>query len=268
MDLAVEDTGSGEAVVMIHGLGGSSNSFQPLMNGLSGFRVIRPDLPGSARSGWPAEPLSIAGFAEAVLEVLRARGIARAHWVGHSMGTLVCQHAAVAAPSSVASLSLLGALTQPTEAARQGLTARAASARRDGMASIADQIIAVTLAPRTHAEAPAAVAFVRESILRQPPEGYARSCEALARAMALEGGKIGVPTRLVTGDCDPVAPVGMARELADRIAGASLSVLDRCGHWVTVEQPQICARKLEEFLAQQRAWGREAPFGREAWQRI
>src|SRR3546814_987164 len=48
--LVAEVAGDGPAVVMVHGLGGSSNSFQPLMPGLAGFRVIRPDLPGAARS--------------------------------------------------------------------------------------------------------------------------------------------------------------------------------------------------------------------------
>jgi Predicted hydrolases or acyltransferases (alpha/beta hydrolase superfamily) len=48
--LIMEDTGKGEIVVMIHGLGGTSNSFQTLMKSLSGIRVIRPDLPGAGRS--------------------------------------------------------------------------------------------------------------------------------------------------------------------------------------------------------------------------
>ena len=250
--LALECAGDGPPVVMIHGLGGSSNTFQPLMARLSGYRVIRPDMPGAARSGLPLEPLSISGHAAAVIAVLRSMGLSRAHFVGHSMGTLVCQHIAAKMPGCVASLTLYGALTEPTEAARQGLVVRAGLAREKGMAGIADQIIAATLAPRTHELNPAAVAFVRESILRQDPEGYARNCEALARATATDPRKIKAPTLLVTGDCDPVAPVSMAQTLADGIAGAKLNVLDRCGHWVTVEQPDISAQNLAEHLQQHR----------------
>jgi 3-oxoadipate enol-lactonase len=251
--IIAETSGAGEAVVMVHGLGGTSNTFQPLMAALGGYQAIRPDLPGSGRSDTPVEALSIAEHAGEVLSYLHLAGVTRAHFVGHSMGTLVCQHIAVAAPDSVASLTLFGALTEPPEGARTGLIARAAVARRDGMAGIADQIVGHTLAPRTHEENPAAVAFVRESILRQPPEGYARNCEALARATLADLHKIKAPTLLVTGDCDPVSPVSMAQVLADGITGAQLSVLDRCGHWVTVEQAARAARLMADHLVQHRA---------------
>jgi 3-oxoadipate enol-lactonase len=245
-------SGQGDPVVMIHGLGGTSNTFQPLMGALAGYHVIRPDMPGCGRSDMPVEALSIAGHAAAVLGLLRGADIARAHYVGHSMGTLVCQHIAETRPDCVASLTLFGALTEPTEAARTGLRARAGMARTQGMAGIADQIIAGTLAPRTHAENPAAVAFVRETILRQPPEGYARNCEALANATMADLHRIAAPTLLVTGDCDPVAPVGMAQVLADGISEAALTVLDRCGHWVTVEQAADAARLMAGHLARHR----------------
>ena len=249
MELAVEDVGDGAPVVMIHGLGGTSNAFQPLMAALAGYRVIRPDMPGSGRSGMGSGPLSIEGHAAAVLDLLATAGIARVHLVGHSMGTIVCQHLAAVAPEAVASMVLFGALTEPAEAARAGLMARAGVARGQGMAGIADQISAATLSPRTHEESPAAVAFVRETILRQPREGYARNCEALARTVRVGGAKIKTPVLLVAGDADPVAPVSMGQSLCDAIAGAEMTVLDRCGHWVTVEQPHIAARLLAGHLA-------------------
>ncbi len=49
--MAVEVDGSGsDAVVLVHGLGGTSNVFTPQMDVLRGVRAIRPDLPGSGRS--------------------------------------------------------------------------------------------------------------------------------------------------------------------------------------------------------------------------
>ena len=51
----------------------------------------------------------------------------------------------------------------------------------------------------TRERAPLATAFVRESLMRQDGDGYARSCEALADAPAAEVEKIEAPTLLVTG---------------------------------------------------------------------
>ncbi|MBZ9995042.1 alpha/beta fold hydrolase [Mesorhizobium sp. BH1-1-4] len=246
--VVAETVGDGAAVVMIHGLGGTSNMFQPQMAALSAYRVIRLDLPGSGRSLRPIEPLTIEGMSEAVIRALAGMGVSTAHFVGHSMGTIVCQQIAAAQPSLVRSLALFGALAEPTEATRQGLGKRAQLARSGGMSDIADQIVANAISAHTRETSPAAVAFVRESITRQDPESYARTCEALAKATAVDLRRISAPTLLVTGDADTVNPPGVAQALADKIKGAVLSSLDRCGHWATVESPRESNQKLADFL--------------------
>jgi pimeloyl-ACP methyl ester carboxylesterase len=132
------------------------------------------------------------------------------------------------------------------------LIARAGVARDFGMERIADQIIAGTLSAATKEESPAAVAFVRESILRQPCEGYACNCEALSKARATDLRKITAPTLLVAGSDDPVAPVSMGQILADGISGAQMIVLDRCGHWITLEKPADSVRLLADHLRRHR----------------
>jgi pimeloyl-ACP methyl ester carboxylesterase len=246
--MVVEVEGEGDAVVMIHGLGGTSNLFQPQMEALRGHKVVRIDLPGSGRSPPPAGEASLRGFAEAVIGLTGLLGIGRAHYVGHSLGTIVCQQIAAAQPSAARSLVLFGALAEPAEATRAGLKARAELARREGMAGIADQIVQNALSAATRANEPAAVAFVRESLMRQNPEGYARTCEALAAAEAVDARLIGAPTLLVTGDADTVNPVSVARDLAGRIRGARLVTVDRGGHWLTVEKPAECNRCIAEFV--------------------
>ena len=246
--IVADVAGDGPAIVMVHGLGGTSNTFQPQVSGLSGYRVVRPDLPGSGRSPVPFEALSIDSFAESVISLIRMLGVSNAHLVGHSLGTIVCQKIAADQPGMVLSLTLFGGLAEPPDAARTGLLERARKARAEGLADIADGIVANTLSASTHESKPEGVAFVRESLMRQNPEGYARTCEALARATAVDARMISAPALLVTGDSDPVAPVSMAQALADRISGAVLSTLDRCGHWATIEKAQECTRTLAEFL--------------------
>ena len=246
--IVAEVEGDGPPVVMIHGLGGTSNMFQPQMRALEGYRVIRLDMPGSGRSPRPREPLSIAGMAQSAARALETLGVTRAHFVGHSMGTMVCQWLAVNQPALVGSLFLLGALAEPGEATRTGLAGRARLARSGGMADIADQIVAGAISAHTRETAPAAVAFVRESITRQDSESYAMNCEALAGAQAVDARRIAAPTLLVTGDADAVNPPGVAQSLADAIKGAAFSSIDRCGHWATVEAPREVGQKLADFL--------------------
>ncbi|MBV9151529.1 MAG: alpha/beta fold hydrolase, partial [Alphaproteobacteria bacterium] len=184
--MAVEvDTpiGGGDAVLMIHGLGGTSNTWTPVLSAFARFNTIRFDLPGSGRSHRVEGPLTIDRFAEASLRVLAANGVERAHIVAHSLGTIVAAHLAAREPKAVRSLALLGPLLAPPDAARASIRERADKARREGaagMQAIADLLLQTSISGETKTKRPTAVAFVRESLMRQDPDGYARTCEALA----------------------------------------------------------------------------------------
>lgn len=246
--MLVEVSGEGFPVVAVHGLGGTSNTFQPQMVALEGHRVVRPDLPGAGRSPVPHEEITVEWLATTLVAAMRTLGVERAHFLGHSMGTLICQRIAADEPGLVASLTLFGGLTEPPEAARAGLGGRARLARSEGMEPVAEQIVANALSASTKASNPAAVAFVRETLMRQDPQGYARQCEALAKAQAVDHRLVSAPTLLITGDGDTVAPASMAQVLADRIKGATLALVDRCGHWSTIEKPAECNEKMGIFL--------------------
>ncbi len=250
--MAVEVEGDGPAVVMLHGLGGSSNSFTPQMSVFAGrYRTIRPDLPGSARSPLPAA-LSIESMVESLVAMTAALGIERAHFLGHSLGTILCQHIAVKAPKLVASLALFGPLTAPPEPAREALSARAERARSGGaaaMAEIADAIVAAATASATKERQPTALAAVRESVMRQSGEGYGATCAALAAAQAADAAEISCPTLLVTGEDDVVAPPSVARGLAEKIRDARAHILPRCGHWTTFEAATDVNRLLKDFMS-------------------
>ena len=254
--MAVEDEGQGDVVVCVHGLGGSSNTWTPLMPVLARHRVVRVDLPGSARSQQAEGPLSIARYVESLLAVCSRLGITRAHFLAHSMGTIVVQHLAVAQPKLMRSLALFGPLAAPTDAARSGVRARAAKARAEGMQEITETLVQAALSNDTRQRLPLAVAFVRESLMRQSGEAYARSCEALADAQAADVSPCRLPVLLVTGDEDGVAPPQAVRTLAERFHNATsarIVVLPRCGHWTPIERHEECARELRDFLAAQRS---------------
>ena len=257
--MVVEDEGDGPVVICIHGLGGSSNTFTPLMPALTRYRVIRPDLPGSGRSQKAEGTLSIDRFVQAMISLCSRLGIQQAHWVGHSMGTIVCQHLAVAQPTLVKTMALMGPLMAPPDPARQALRARAGKARSEGasgMHDITQTLVGASLSADTRQRLPLAVAFVRESLMRQDGEAYARNCEALADAQAARVDAIRAPVLLVTGDEDGVAPPQGVRAMAEKLHNAAntrVVVLPRCGHWTPVERPQECQQELGDFLAKQRS---------------
>ena len=244
----IEIDGAGAAIVFVHGLGGDSNSFQMLLGALGGFRCLRPDLPGSGRSPRPFEALSMELFVETVAGVIEKIGGGAAHLVGHSMGTLVCQHVAARFPECVKSLTLFGPIVEPSDAARQRLRDRARGARQDGLIAIADAA-ATGGTSSTSRNANALLApFVRESHMRQDPEGFAQTCEALADSVAADLRFLRCPTLIVTGDEDAIAPPSAAQALADKMKGSKLKVLEHCGHWTPFERPQDCARLLSDHV--------------------
>ncbi|WP_218508546.1 alpha/beta fold hydrolase [Variovorax sp. dw_308] len=252
--IAVEEEGEGPAIVCVHGLGGSSNTFTPLMPAMARHRVIRLDLPGSGRSQRAEGGLTIERYVATILDVCDRLNVLRAHWVGHSMGNIVLQHIAAAHPKRVASLTMFGPLITPPDAARTAIQARAAKAREgaSGMQDITLALLQASISADTRERLPIAVAYVRESLMRQDGENYARSCEALAAAQPAAIENIEAPVLLVTGDEDGVAPPQAVRAMADKLhraASKRVVVLPRCGHWTPIERPEECQRELRDFLA-------------------
>ena len=115
------------------------------------------------------------------------------------------------------------------------------------MAGIAEAVSAGSLGPDSAGDA--ACAFVRESVLRQSPTGYAAHCEALAAAHPARHEAIRCPTLLVHGTDDGVAPLAAARRLRASIDGARLEILPGVGHWPMLEAPARAAELLREHLA-------------------
>ena len=249
-ELAVEIEGPEDApaVVLVHGLGGTSNFYQVQAQALvESHRVIRIDSAGAGRSA-NAENISISSHAEDIAGVLDALGIESAAVVGHSMATLVVREFAAKYPERVTKLVLLGAVREPAEPGRQAQRDRAAVLRDKGTAAVAPGVVANALSETTRTDKPEVAAFVREMVMRQDPEGYARNCEALAAAS--DPGPVSSTTALllITGDADKVGPPEASQEIADAHGSATVKVLPNVGHWTAVEAAGPVTDLLVEFL--------------------
>jgi len=252
-ELFIEDTNTrGDTLVLVHGLGGSTNTWHPQTQALKAdFRVVSYDLAGSGRSPL-RDNISIQSQVKDMLGGIAKSGATRVHLGGHSMGTIVCQHLAVTAPEKVASMVLVGALPEPPEAARPALRDRASKARNEGMRNVADAVANAGTSSDSKVNHPHAIAFVRESLMAQNPEGYARNCEALSNAIAADLGKIQCPVLLITGDEDKTGPVPVAKAMQSGIGDSQLEIVPGCGHWATIERPKQVSYLMSLFGARNR----------------
>ncbi|MDR3494169.1 MAG: alpha/beta fold hydrolase [Ancalomicrobiaceae bacterium] len=249
--MVTEIDGEGAAVLLVHGLGGTSNTWQPLMSALGGMQVIRPDLPGAGRSVTPEGQIDVDFLVAALKRLADAAELATFDLVGHSFGALIAQHLAAAIPERVTNLVLFGPIVEPAASARERLRGRAQMVRQGGMAAVADPVTAGGLATGAAETSPAAFAFVRESHMRQCAEGFAKSCEALAGARRADPAAIKARSLIVTGEEDAIAPPVAAYGLAEEIGRARAEIIPACGHWATVERPEVCRRLITAFLRQE-----------------
>ncbi len=245
--------GKGPLLVFVHGLGGSTNTWYPQSQVLKrDLRLVAYDLPGSGRTPL-RDDVTIDSLVADLHDVVEQAGGGRVHLAGHSLGTIICQHYAARYGDTVASLALIGSFPEPPEPARKALRDRAAKVRAEGMVAIADTIVAAGTSDDTKVNQPAAAAYVRESIMAQPAEGYARACEALAALNRADLSALRCPVLLLTGDQDRTAPPDTGAALAGTIPGAELRILDGCGHWATIERAKQVNYAMTVFYTRQRS---------------
>jgi len=248
-EIFVETAGDGPAVVFVHGLGGTTNFYEPQAAALAeNHKVVRFDLPGAGRSPF-AGPCSIESFAEDIEAVLDAVGVRAASIVGHSMGTIAVQYFAATRPDRVDRVVLLGPVREQPPAGKEASRQRANVVREQGMQAVADAIVAGATSEQTRRQRPAVAAFVRELLTRQDPQGYAAHCEALADATAVDLGKIEAPVLLLTGSEDKVGSPATAESMFHDLPKASYEVIDGIGHWTAIEAATQVTNALRDFLA-------------------
>ena len=135
--------GHGDPVLLLHGLGATKASFLPTVAALAGsFRVIAIDLPGFGDSAMPVgAAYDPPFFARAVVGLLDALEIERAHLVGNSMGGRVALELGFEHPERVGRLALLAPVAGVAARAPLGAAAarRPAGARADAARAAGDR---------------------------------------------------------------------------------------------------------------------------------
>jgi 3-oxoadipate enol-lactonase len=222
--------GDGPTLVLLGSLGSTTAMWEPQLPALRDFRVVRVDLPGHGGSPVPERPFTIAELAESVVDLVDGP----ASYCGLSLGGIVAM--CIAANAEIERLVV--ACTKPSFPPAEQWDERAARVRAEGMAAIADAVLARWFAR----EVPG---WAREMLLGCPPEGYARCCEALRDTdLTDELARIVAPTLVIAGAEDPSVTLDEARSVPGRLV-----VLEGAAHLASAEEPAAFNDALVAHLA-------------------
>jgi pimeloyl-ACP methyl ester carboxylesterase len=246
----VEECGTGPLMVLMHGLGGTTNAFQPLISHFaSSYTMLRFDFPGSGFSTFK-EPPSIPHFVEDLSLIIESRGLKEAPiLVGHSPGSIVAMHYASQHPE-VHALILIGpgrsaSHIPPVVERMSGLAATA----RKGIEGIRDSTILNNVAPSS---SDLARTVVRQMICSQNAEGYAATCEAVCAKIHVDPdyAAIKCPAVLIAGDQDNISLISRSEELKSLLRGGEEVVLRvvHSGHQQILEDTDGVVKAMKSVL--------------------
>ena len=249
--LAYTESGTGPAVVLLHAFPLNASIWESLQHHLSAdYRVISVDLPGFGRSQ-PPRPFTMDSAADELHALLGHLGAVPCALVGLSMGGYVAFAFADRHPDALAKLVVIDSKAAGDDPA--GKAARNAmidAVRRGGASAVAQQMLPRLLAEQTREQQPALVQRLTEIIHSTLPLTIEYGLSAMRdrpdRTAALA--KIAVPTLIVVGEHDKLAPPEVAAELQRQIPGAQLVVLRGAGHVSAIEQPADFLHLVRSFL--------------------
>jgi pimeloyl-ACP methyl ester carboxylesterase len=272
--------GSGPALLLIHGIGDSSDTWRPVLEQLAErHTIVAPDLLGHGRSEKPRADYSVAAYANGMRDLLSVLEIDRATVIGHSLGGGVAAQFAYQFPERCERLVLVGsggmgksvspflrlAAIPGVEALMplfglspvRGAGHFAAGVLRRLSTTLGrdtEELLAVFDAlPDTAA---------RQAILRTLRSGVdwrGQVITMLDRAYLAEG----LPTLLIWGRHDAVIPLSHGRLAHAAMPGSELEVFDDAGHFPHHSDPERFAGIVSDFVGRTTP----APFDSEEWRR-
>lgn len=245
------DTGTGHPILFLHGMGCEAADWLPQLEALSPqYRCIAIDQRGHGQSAAGADGITLDRLAKDAVAVLEALGIGHTHVVGLSMGGLVAQHLALAAPSLVCSLSLLDTFASLGPDAGAGLRSFAELVETSGVAAIASGLGAAVFAPATAERSSALVERFTAKFAGNQPSSLAASMRAIASAdMRQQLPAIAAPTLVLWGEADVLVPRERCEELAQSIRNARWRVVPSSGHLSNLENPGFVSTALADHFA-------------------
>ena len=264
--IAYRAGGDGPVLVLIHGMAGSSATWDAVLPSLAErFAVVAPDLPGHGDSDKPSTAdYSLGSYASTVRDLLVALGYERTTLVGQSLGGGIAMQYTYQFPDRCERLVLVdsGGLGRDVAPLLRGLTFPGieylfpllfTSAACQVGNSIAGWLERIGLQRTPHA---AEMWRSYESLV--DPASRAAFVRTLRSVINLGGQQVSahdrfhivgrIPTLIVWGGRDPIIPVEHARAAHSALPNSRLEVFEDAGHFPHCESPDRFVRVLSEFI--------------------
>ena len=264
-DLSYVDTGSGSAILFIHGLLGSHDNWTHLLDRLDdAHRVLIPDLFGHGASAKPVGDYSLGSHAAILRDLLDRLGIARVTLVGHSLGGGIAMQFCYLFPERVEALVLVasGGLGRTVSPLLRSATLPGAELVLPVIAStwLRERVESVGKTVRVLGWRPSADASAAWKGFTSLSDAESRRAFlATTRGVIDPGGQtVSARGQLVTaerlrtlviwGTRDRMIPVGHAQRAREVFPEAEIVLFEGAGHFPHLEQPDRFAGVLEGFI--------------------
>jgi pimeloyl-ACP methyl ester carboxylesterase len=250
--LAWRETGRGDPLVLVHGIGGYSGSWGRQLDAFADkFRVVAWDAPGYGGSaGLASLHPRIDDYASALASLLDALNVRTPHLVGHSLGSIMiaslCKTHGVAPRSMTLLQPVLGAGHLPENERKKIHDARANDMRALGPREFALQRGRTIL---SKSAPPDVVTEATEVMVKVPQDGYLAAWDMMCATQLMPLLDPQYPTMIVCGSDDPVCPPATGKSVADRMPGAALHVFEGVGHYAAIEAHDRFNTLLRAFIS-------------------
>jgi pimeloyl-ACP methyl ester carboxylesterase len=268
--VAYREAGQGPAVLLVHGMAGSSRTWRAILPRLSErHRVLAPDLLGHGQSAKPRGDYSLGAFAVWLRDFLDVLGVARVTLVGHSLGGGVAMQFVHQHPDYCDRLVLIssGGLGPELGKTLRLMSAPGAEFVLPVIAppfavSLGDKIKSRLGAMGIHSARAEETWNAYSSLSdRNSREAFLRTLRSVAdyRGQAVSAFNrlhfaSGLSTLLIWGDDDAIIPVAHAGAAQRAQPGSRLVVLPRVGHYPHVEAADTVSTEIQEFVATTAPW--------------
>jgi pimeloyl-ACP methyl ester carboxylesterase len=242
-----------EAVILLHGIGSNCTGWRYLLDALAArYRVIAWNAPGYYLSdSFAADAPTNWQYADALAALMDVLGIASAHVVGSSFGSMIGASFAARHPGRTRRLVLFGASRGqkwlPDEERAKRLRMRDETAN-EGAVAMSEKRWRVLLGPQA---SETAIRLTRDVLMATHPRGLRQAARASDSTDVCEfGGRIRAATLAVTGTEDKVNPAEIARAIAASIAGCRMVEPPGIGHLPKLEAPGLTIQLVTDFLGE------------------